>query len=80
MKLKVGDIIQVHGYVMLAKLEGENRYRVAKISEYGGAPTYAFSLPRGNKIIVRHYASSVDARISNREDENRITIVDNTKH
>ena len=59
LKLKEGDIIVVHGWVMLNKLD-EGSYRVAKISNQHGQQIYDFSRPNGKKIIIRHYADNVD--------------------
>lgn len=64
MKLKIGDIIEVHGFVMLEGLN-PGRYRVKDIGEYKGIPYYAFTLPKGKKVIVKHKVSSVDYSLSN---------------
>ena len=59
MRLQVGDIIRVDGFVMLAKLD-EGRYRVKSISKYHGQDTYTFSKPRGKKSICRFYVHQID--------------------
>ena len=76
MKLKQGDLIQVHGFVMLAKLP-EGQYRVKDTKPYGSLEAYTFCRPNGNKTIVRHAADSVDAwiREPNHPDLNRIEIL-----
>ena len=68
MKLKISDIIRVHGFVMLAGLEDGCRYRVKSITPYYGMPTYTFSRPKGRKAVVRHTVSSVDLWISDAND------------
>ena len=73
MKLKVGDIIDVHGYVMLDKLD-EGSYRVKSISSYYHRQCYDFTKPRGKKVIVRHLVDNVDLSIKdkNNPDLNKI--------
>jgi hypothetical protein len=61
-KLKVGDVVTVHGWIMLDKLDA-GRYRIAAITEFAGSPTYSFTKPRGTKRIVRHFCHNVDAWI-----------------
>jgi hypothetical protein len=65
-KLQVGDIVEVQGFVMLAKLD-PGRYRIKAVGEWKGIPYYDFALPRGKKIIVRHAVSSVDRWLSSVE-------------
>lgn len=74
MKLKTGDIIRVHGFVMLAKLEDGQNYRVQSTPTFYGEPTYQFTKARGKKFIARHLASSVDMCISDK-DLNRIEVI-----
>lgn len=75
-KLNEGDLISVHGWPMLNKLE-QRLYRVAKISQMYGKQIYDFALPKGKKIIVRHYANNVDNWIKNENDPdlNKIVIM-----
>lgn len=54
-KLKLGDVILIHGWVMLAGLEDGCAYRVIKTEPYRGEPTYTFKRVGGRKL-VRHYA------------------------
>lgn len=73
MKLQVGDVIDVHGWVMLEKMEG--RLKVAKISNWPGVgPVYGFKKPRGRKVVVIHPVSRVDFWVSSDEnpDSNKI--------
>lgn len=69
MKLKTGDIIEVHGYVMLNKMP-EGKYKVAKINNN----VYYFSKAKGKKIIIGHFTHNVDLWISD-SDLNKITVV-----
>jgi hypothetical protein len=77
LKLKENDVILVHGWVMLQKVEGGTKYRVSKIDSRYGHATYTFARPRGSKAIITHYAENVDPwiRDSNHPDLNRIEIV-----
>jgi transposase len=45
--------------VMLGGLD-EGQYRVTKISDYHGSPTYTFARRRGRKNVCRHYVDSID--------------------
>lgn len=74
MKLQVGNIIEVHGWVMLKGLEGGNKYKVSRVSKRSGKDVYWFSKPRGKKEIVGHYAHDVDISI-NELNGNRIEII-----
>jgi hypothetical protein len=62
-RLKMGDHIRVHGWVMLAGLDAGD-YRVTRVSDYHGRPAYSFAKPRGKKTVARHYAASVDCWIN----------------
>lgn len=73
-KLKENDIIEVFGWVMLAKLE-PGKYRIKKIYEYNGKKAYSFSSPKGRKTIVNHYADSVDTWVGKSENLNRIEVL-----
>ena len=77
-KLKVGSIILVHGFVMLAGLEDGQRYRVKSMPPHYGNPTYQFTKAKGKKFACRHDAYSVDAwiRPTGDPDLNRIEIVE----
>lgn len=73
MKLKVGDVIEVIGWVMLKNLN-EGKYKVSSIGQHFGEDVYYFSKPKGKKEIVGHYVSDVDMSIDERNN-NRIEIV-----
>lgn len=80
-KLQVGDIIEVFGWPMLNKLDA-GRYRVSAVSDlYSNQIIYSFTKPKGKKVIIRHYASSVDPwiRDANHTDLNKIVIVNTHK-
>ena len=76
-KLKLGDLIEVQGYVMLAGLEDLCRYRLKSVVVRNGQIAYRFTKPRGRKIMVVHYAQNVDAWISDKsnEDLNKIVVI-----
>lgn len=59
-KLKVGDIIEVHGWIMAKGLEGGCKYKIARIGQHAGKDVYWFSKPRGKKEIIGHYVSDID--------------------
>lgn len=59
MKLKTNNIIQVHGEVFLAKIEGGQSYRI-RTEKVNGLDVYRFYRPRGSKCLWRHYADAVD--------------------
>ena len=79
-KLRAGDLIRVDGYVMLAKLEA-GTYRVSRVGEVYKSPTYFFTLPKGKKVIVGHFADAVDAWIRQEGDPdlNKIVVVSQNK-
>jgi hypothetical protein len=60
-KLKAGDVIRVHGWPMLAKLEGGTMYRILSVTDYYGRETYSIARTRSVRPLVRHYATDVDA-------------------
>lgn len=64
MKLNVGDVIQVHGWVMLEKLNDGEKFKVDKISKVGFDNIYWFTKPQGTKIIIGHKVTSVDLSIN----------------
>lgn len=66
MKLQVGDIVEVQGFVMLAKLE-PGRYRIKATGTWQGIPYYDFAKPKGKKTVVRHSVASVDFGLSDAE-------------
>lgn len=81
-KLAVDDIIEVHGWPMLAKLD-PGQYRVSAVGKYGQSNCYSFTKPKGTKVIVRHYAHKVDGWIDTNgtnPDLNKITIVKEAKN
>lgn len=73
-KLAVGDVIKVHGFVMLKGLDDGFRYEVEKLDMWTSiSTTYTYTFRRiGSKFRVRHFASSVDSWINETEDLNRI--------
>jgi hypothetical protein len=76
MKLQTGDLIQVHGWVMLQKVAA-GMYRVKKIGSVHGVEFYDFSKPKGKKTIVRHAVNNVDPWLKdqNNSDLNKIVLV-----
>ena len=76
-KLLKDDIIEVHGWVMLDKIES-GRYKIAGITEVHRQKLYSFCKPRGKKVIIRHYVSNVDpwVRDSDDPDLNKIVIAE----
>jgi len=73
-KLKPGDTIQVHGWVMLNKMD-EGKYRIVKISHHYDIPTYVYAKLKGKKTWS-HYVSNVDPWIQdNNSNLNRIEIL-----
>lgn len=74
MKLKIGDVISVTGWVMMDKLDDGGKYRVQSTPPYYGRDTYQFTKPKGKKIIVRHLSDSVDGWL-NLNGCNRINIL-----
>lgn len=68
-KLKIGDIIVVHGFIMLKGMEG--KLKVSKVDDI----SYWFSKPKGKAIVARHYKTSIHGCLDREEDLNRIEIV-----
>jgi hypothetical protein len=70
--MKSGQVIRVHGFVMLKGLE-QGLYKVLSQD----AISYTFAKNRGTKAICRHYKTSVDAKLVcfNRGDLNGIEIL-----
>jgi hypothetical protein len=75
MKIPSGSIVEVHGWVMLEKID-EGRYRIEPGKPCDVRDTYLFFKPRGKRPIIRHLASSVDLwiRDENDPDLNKIVI------
>ncbi len=67
--LQVGSIIEVHGFVMLQKMNG--RLKVSRADDI----SYTFTKVNGSKEIVRHYKHNVENWINNSSDINRIEII-----
>ena len=65
MKLNVGDVIQVIGWVMLKGLKGGSKYRVNRIRKHSGKFVYCFSKARGRKEVIHHFVSDVDICFNN---------------
>lgn len=74
MKLKVGDIIEVIGFVMMKNLNGGQKYKLSRISQRFGKPVYWFTKPKGKKEVVGHYADDVDLWVGT-NNLNRIDIL-----
>lgn len=72
MKLNIGSLILVHGWVMLKGLEANQKYRVQSIPDYKGSATYEFTKPKGSKVVCRHYVYDVDPWIRITQDLNYI--------
>lgn len=70
--MKIGQLIKVHGWVMLKGLD-QGLYKVLSQDEI----SYTFSKPKGSKAICRHYKSSIDGKVVcfNRGDENGIELI-----
>ena len=65
MKITKPTIVKVHGWCMLEKIES-GTYRVEPyqyIPGNGHFEAYAFYKPNGRKMIVGHYAGTVDSWI-----------------
>lgn len=79
-KLKLGDLIEVHGYIFMAGMEDLDRFRLKSIKERNGQLTYQFTKPRGRKVVISHYAQNVDAWIEEKssEDLNKIVVIRET--
>jgi len=77
MKLKVGTIILIHGWIMTKGLDGGCKYRVESMPNYHGIPTYQFTKAKGKKVVARHYLSDIDAWIREKDhpDLNRIEVI-----
>lgn len=74
MKLNVGDVIQIHGWVMLSRLNDGDKLKVAKITKEGFDSVYWFTKPKGKKLIIGHKTANVDSAIHD-NGMNRIEIV-----
>ena len=76
MKLNIGNVILVHGWVMLDGLEDGEKYKVKNTPAYYGNLTYQFTKEKGKKVVARHYCNKVDPwiRSHNHPDLNRIEI------
>lgn len=75
-KLKVGDVVEVSGWVMLKNID-PGRYRVKKITAHYGHDVYDFAKPKGSKTVARHLAENVDPWIRDPgdPDNNKIVVV-----
>jgi hypothetical protein len=72
-KLKAGDTIMVHGWVMLKGLK-EGKWKVKEVKLYGSTPAYYLTRPKGKKVIAFYY-HQIDGAIRDTEDNNRIEIL-----
>jgi hypothetical protein len=75
MKLGIGSIIMVHGWVMLKGLEAGQKYRVQSTPQHYGSDTYQFTKAKGKKVVARHYANSVDLWVNNPQNFNHIEVM-----
>ncbi len=82
MKLKVGDKIEIVGFVWLKGLESRQKYKVVRISKANRIAKnfeeniYWFSKARGKKEIIGHYAKDVDLWVNiERTNNNRIDVI-----
>jgi hypothetical protein len=75
-RLKAGDRIRVHGWVMLRGLK-DGEYLVKSVGNRYGYPTYSFVKPRGKHVVAVHFAATVDAwvRPAGHADLNRIEVL-----
>ena len=76
-KLKVGDQIQVFGWVMLHKLE-EGEYQVMEIKSTPVGPAYVFRRKRAKKRGPTHYVAKVEAWLRDSAEDpdlNKIVII-----
>ena len=59
-KLKAGDRVRVHGFIMLKGLDAGN-YRVAyQYNHVTYGPVYSFARPRGRRILCSFPACKID--------------------
>lgn len=78
-KLKTGDLIQVHGWIMLKGVEAR-KYEIV-LTEYNDRASYKFYSPRRTKgprrALAHFYCSDVDLWVKD-TDLNRIEILKST--
>ncbi len=68
-ELNVGDIVEVQGWIMFAKLDA-GRYRIKnKGTTTHGIDYYDFAKPKGKKTIVRHDAAKIDYCLSDADNQ-----------
>ena len=72
--LKQGDLVEVHGWVMLNKID-PGIYRIKAVGDLNGLPMYTFARPGGRKGIISHYASFVDGWLGAADSPNLNKIV-----
>jgi hypothetical protein len=72
--LKQGDLVEVHGWVMLNKIE-PGIYKIKTVEDRNGLPAYTFARPGGRKGIITHYAGSVDGWLGAADSPNLNKIV-----
>jgi hypothetical protein len=72
--LRQGEIIEVYGFVMLAKLE-PGRYRIKRVGSIYGISTYTFARPKGIKAVIVHYSANVDPWLRANDDPDLNKIV-----
>lgn len=76
-KLKVGDVIEAQGFVMLRGIDDGNRFKVKEISRSQYGNTYLLVGVRGTRRRVRFYTRDIDLWVKpqNHPDVNKIVIV-----
>jgi len=75
MKLKVNDVILVHGWIMLKGLENGQKYKVQSMPNYHNTPTYQFTKAKGKKVVARHIVNNVDPWVNNPQNLNQIEVI-----
>lgn len=77
-KLQAGDVVDVHGYVMLAKIDA-GAWRIVNVESVNGQAVYSFARLRAKRTRWRHFAKSVDPwlRPTDSPDLNKIVRRDN---
>jgi hypothetical protein len=74
-KLKVNDVIEINGFVMLNKMEGRLKVALIEKDKIGRDVAYWFSKPKGKKHIVGHTIPDIDMWVENGSEINNIKII-----
>ena len=64
------NIIEINGFIMLAKMEGI--LKVSKVDDI----SYWFTKPKGSKTVVRHLKSDIDSWINFNSEYNFIKVIE----